>query len=119
MPETTGSGAGRTSGRQQKRIEVGLMMIVRGKEKSGAPFEDTVHSNNVSRTGASFVSERDLQIGMDIEITIPARPGQKEEDFITAARIVRAAPGEAEKENVFGVQFSRRFLRVFVSEGSY
>jgi hypothetical protein len=117
MAAQGGSPAGPSSGRQQKRIEVGLKMRVRGKDRHGVPFDDTVYSNNVSRTGASFRIERELEVGQTIEIVIPPRVGRDEADFVTTAKIVRVQPTEVERERIVGVQFERRFLRVFVSEG--
>jgi len=113
----TGTGGGRL----QRRISVGLAMTVRGKETDGVPFEDSVHSGNVSRTGASFATRRQLEVGAEVELTIPRRPGERGEDadFVSRARVVRVVAGSEEGERVVGVQFlDRRFHRVFVSEST-
>jgi hypothetical protein len=104
--------------RKQRRIEVGLMMHIRGKEANGKPFEDTSHTANVSRTGALFTTIRDIQLGDEVEIIIPPRVGRGSEgDFISRARIVRLTPGDNPGEKVVGVQFlDSRFFRVYVSE---
>ncbi|MBI1749066.1 MAG: PilZ domain-containing protein [Acidobacteria bacterium] len=109
-----------TGGRVQKRVAVGLAIQVSGKEADGTPFEDTVHSGNVSRTGASFTTLRGLEVGMEVDVVIPRRPGEREDaDFATRARIVRVQPGSAERELLIGMQFlDRRFHRVFVSEST-
>ena len=110
--------AEQTGGRVQKRVAVGLEMRVSGKEANGLPFDDTVHSGNVSRTGASFLTLRDLQMGMQVDVLIPRRPGDREEsDFTSRAQIVRVQAGTEEREILVGVQFlDRHFHRVFVSE---
>jgi hypothetical protein len=111
--------SGQGSGRQQRRIEVGLAMTVSGKESDGTPFVDTVQSGNVSRSGAAFTTYRTLSLGSEVDVVIPRRPGEHGEDadFSSRARIVRIIPGAREREFVVGVQFlDRRFHRVFVSE---
>ena len=103
-----------------KRIEVGLAMQVSGKEVNDLPFTDTVHSNNVSRTGASFLTRRQLEIGMELDVQIPARPGDpKNAKFDSRARVVRVQPGTEEREILVGVQFlERKFERVYVPESN-
>ena len=114
------SAAEQTGGRVQKRVAVGLEMRVSGKEANGLPFDDTVHSGNVSRTGASFLTLRNLQEGMQVDIEIPRRPGDRaDSDFTSRAQIVRVRPGLEEREILVGVQFlDRHFHRVFVSEAT-
>ena len=109
-----------TNIQRQKRVAVGLAMQVRGKEANGLPFDDTVYSGNVSRTGASFLTLRGLELGMDVDVMIPRRPGDPPEaDFSSRARVVRVQPGTQERELMVGVQFlDRRFHRVYVSEAS-
>ena len=105
-------------GRVQKRVAVGLAMQVSGKEVGGMPFDDTVYSGNVSRTGASFHTHRRLEVGMDVDVLIPRRPGDPvDADFASRARVVRAQPEADGQEILVGVQFlDRRFHRVYVSE---
>ena len=107
--------------RMQKRIAVGLAMLVRGVERDGTAFEDSTQSYNISRTGASFTTARQLEVGMELEIIIPGRttPRGTENDFIAQARIVRILPGKSEAEKTIGVQFvGPRFHRIFVSEST-
>lgn len=101
-----------------KRIEVGLAMQVKGKEANGLPFDDTVHSGNVSRTGASFLTRRRLEIGMEVDVLIPRRPGDPADaNFDSRALVVRVQPGAEENEILVGLQFlDRKFHRVYVSE---
>ncbi len=117
---TPGGKAEQTADRRnQRRIEVGLPMLVRGTDRHGQTFEDTAHSYDVSRTGASFLSRRELGVGMMLEIIIPrasnARPGDA--DFVSQARVVRlVAIGDGREVRV-GVNFvGPRFHRVFFSE---
>jgi hypothetical protein len=118
MPDEKFTPPAGPSGRLQKRISVGLMMYVGGKDLNGEPFQDVVHSTNISRTGASFVLHRKVEVGMDLELKFPPRPGRHEEEFVMSARIVRAVPDNSEGGLLLGVQFSRRFLRVYVPESS-
>jgi len=107
--------------RVQRRIEVGLPIVVRGTDREGERFEDTAQSYNVSRTGASFSTLRQLEVGMEVELSIP-RPGTRREpetDFVTLARVVRVLPEKKDRGRIVGVQFvGPRFHRVFVSEST-
>ena len=114
------SAAQQGGGRIQKRVAVGLEMRVSGKEANGLRFEDTVHSGNVSRTGASFYTLRDLKVEMELDVMIPRRPGDpKDAGFASRARVMRVEPRPEEGESLVGVQFlDRRFHRVYVSEST-
>jgi hypothetical protein len=111
-----------TDRRTQRRIAVGLPMTVRGTDAGGIRFEDASQTHNVSRTGVSFLSSRELKLGMDVEITI-SREGAKDSDFQTLAHVVRVeaaseSPEDAPQQFLVGVQFiGPRFHRVFVNEG--
>lgn len=101
--------------RAQRRIAASVTLQVRGVEGFGAPFEDNVAAEDVSRTGASFYSTRQVDLGDELDITIP---GQAAKDFQTRARIVRVLPGRTDDERLIGLQFlGPRFHRIFVSEG--
>lgn len=110
--------------RIQRRIAVGLPMTVRGTDAAGIRFEDASQTHNVSRTGVSFITSRELKLGMDVEIAI-SREGARDSDFQTLAHIVRVEPAEpdapakdAPQQYLIGVQFiGPRFHRVFVNEG--
>jgi hypothetical protein len=102
-------------------VEVGLPMIVRGTDRHGMRFEDATHCFNVSRTGASFATTRDFELGADVEVLITLASGGRGGlgDFSTLARVVRIVPGEDPAEKVVGVQFlEARFPRVFSSEST-
>ena len=110
----------RTQGRVQKRVAVGLEMRVSGKDANGMPFDDVVHSGNVSRTGASFYTRRELKPDMVIDVLIPRRPGDpKDADFSSRARIMRVQPSGEVRDTLVGVHFlDRNFHRVYVSEAT-
>jgi len=106
-------------GRKQRRIDVGLLLFVRGKDAAGLDYEDEAHSGNVSRTGCSFQTHREYKPGDEFEIMIPKRPGREEPDYITPARVVRVTPARDGQSWHVGVLFlGPRFHRVFVSENT-
>lgn len=114
-----GKGDGRER-RVQRRISVGLPILVRGSDASGR-YEDAVHSFDLSRTGLSFATAREIAVGDDVEIVIPPSGSVRrpEKEFCTLAHVVRVENGEADGERIVGVQFSGpRLNRVFVSEGT-
>jgi c-di-GMP-binding flagellar brake protein YcgR len=105
--------------RVQRRISVGLPILVRGSD-AGGRYEDAVHSFDLSRTGLSFATGREIAVGNEVEIVIPASGAVRrpEKEFCTLAQVVRVQNGEAEGERIVGVQFlGQRLNRVFVSEG--
>jgi c-di-GMP-binding flagellar brake protein YcgR len=105
--------------RVQRRIHVGVPIVVRGTDASGHRFEEAAHSFDVSRTGLSFTTGREINVGADVEIVIP-RSGAlrgRDREFATLAHVVRVQNGEAEGERIVGVEFvGPRLNRVFVSE---
>jgi len=114
-------GNGGRERRVQRRVSVGLAVIVRGTDAAGHRFEETAHSYDLSRTGLSFVTPRDLAVGNDLEIVIPQGGWSRTPDreFSTLAHVVRVRDGEKEGERVVGVQFYGPHLnRVFVSEST-
>lgn len=106
--------------RVQRRIHVGLPILVRGKDAAGARYEDAVHSFDLSRTGLSFATAREIAVGEDVEIVIPPNGSRRnpEKEFATLAHVVRVQNGATDGERIVGVQFfGPRLNRVFVSEG--
>ena len=117
--EKTSGGAAK--GRVHRRVEVGLPMIVRGTDRHGIRFEDVTHCFNVSRTGASFATTRELDMGAKLEVVIALATGAQggRGDFSCLSQIVRIVPGEEPPDIIIGVQFlEARFPRVFVSEST-
>ncbi len=106
--------------RLQRRIAVGLPMLVRGVDGPGTRFEDAAQTFDVSRTGASFVTRREIRMGMDLEIVIPQLHSPRHTgDFTTLAHVVRVVPGSKPGESVVGLQFiGPRFHRVFITEAT-
>ena len=105
--------------RREKRVPVHLPMLVRGTDGSGERFEERTATENLCRGGAAFVTRYALELGMSIEITIPAAPSKIERDaeFFTHGRIVHLAPGKNDRERIVGVEFTGpHFHRMFVSE---
>ncbi len=120
MPEKK-NGSEEQPQRVSKRIDVSLPLLVRGHDIHGQSFEDSTHSFNVSREGASFLTRRELRLDQQVELVIPqrstARPLGSQTDFVTTAavrRIVSKSPGEWE----VGVHFTGPRLRTFMSESA-
>src|SRR2546422_7456759 len=57
--------------RQERRIVVRMPMHVRGTDHQGLRFEELTESENIGRTGAAFATWHNLDLGDDVEITIP------------------------------------------------
>ncbi len=105
--------------RADRRINVHLPMWVRGRDRAGVQFEETTSSENLCRSGAAFATRYELDLGADLQITIPmARQGAAtESDFATQGRVVHVVPHEGKHSRTVGVQFTGpRFQRVFRPE---
>ena len=107
--------------RKQRRINVGLHVVVRGQDGDGRRFEITSEILDVSRTGASFLSARDIAMGADLELLIPklglGRPSK--DDYQTLAHVVRLVDDPVSGQRVIGVLFvGPKFNRVFITEES-
>lgn len=113
------SGDGGSERRTQRRVTAGLPIVVRGSDAAGHRFEESTTSFDVSRTGLSFVTAREIAVGDELEILIPQSGVFRKPDreFSTLAQVVRVQKSENDKETIVGVQFLGRHLnRVFVSE---
>ncbi|HXN22183.1 MAG TPA: hypothetical protein VOA41_05505 [Candidatus Dormibacteraeota bacterium] len=110
-----------TKQRADHRVTVHLPMWVRGRDCDGMQFEESTASENLCRSGAAFVTRHRIDLGADLEITIPlARPGNTaEKDFATRGRVIHVVPVEGRRQRIVGVQFTgRRFQRIFRPETS-
>jgi hypothetical protein len=82
-------------------------------------FEEHTSSENLCRGGAAFATRYPLNLGIHLEIRIPAAPtaASEETEFSTRGRIVHMKRGRDEHELIVGVEFTGpRFHRMFVSE---
>lgn len=119
-----GSGSASTPAlerRRERRVPVHLPMLVRGKDRMGATFEERTSSENLCRGGAAFATRYLLDLGAQLEIRIPGAPAASnhESEFSTQGRIVHLKPGKSAHELIVGVEFTGpRFHRIFVSESS-
>jgi len=116
---TASSSAAALERRRERRVPVHLPLVVRGKDLHGSSFEERTSSENLCRGGAAFATRYPLDLGIQLEIEIPAPPNPSSGDteFSTHGRIVHVKPGRDQHESIVGVQFTGpRFHRMFVSE---
>jgi hypothetical protein len=105
--------------RRERRVLVHLPMLVRGTDRTGELFEEHTSSEDLCRGGVAFATRYAVDLGMKIEISIPASPvaGDPDAEFATHGRIVHVKPGRSDREVIVGVEFTGpRFHRMFVSE---
>lgn len=114
-----GTSGGGSERRRQRRIHVSLPITVRGVDANGVPFEEIIHSYDVSRGGASFPSLQRLEMGAELEVTIPRRiPGREElPDFITTGIVVRLIENKDGSRQV-SVKFVGPQFPTYVSEAA-
>jgi hypothetical protein len=107
--------------RRERRVPVKLPMLVRGTDRTGEWFEEHTSSENLCRGGAAFATRYAVDLGMSIEISIPASPSAADPDteFSTHGRIVHLKPGTNEREMIVGVEFTGpHFHRIYISEST-
>src|SRR5260370_41569461 len=94
--------------RADRRINVHLPMWVRGRDRAGVQFEETTSSENLCRSGAAFATRYELDLGADLQITIPmAKQGAAtESDFATQERVVHVGSHEGMHTRLACVQFT-------------
>jgi len=105
--------------RKEKRLQVRLPVEIRGTDRSGSQFDERTTSENLCRGGVAFTLSRELELGANLEISIPLpRPGQQgETDFATRGQVRHVYVTGSGR--VFGVAFTGpRFHRMFLSESA-
>jgi hypothetical protein len=106
--------------RRQHRIAVALEVRIRGVDRAGLAFEETIHSDNISRGGCSLDVSRELDLGAELDIEILRRvPGRRDPvSFLTRGVVVRSAPtGPAgEDRYLIGIQFTGPHFPTYASE---
>lgn len=116
---SAGTDGGGSERRAQRRVTAGLPIIVRGNDAAGHRYEESATSFDVSRTGLSFVTTREIAVGDELEVLLPQGGALRKvgREFSTLAQVVRVQKDESDKGKIVGVQFLGRHLnRVFVSE---
>lgn len=104
--------------RRQSRLSVSMNALVKGVDRFGQPFDESISSENISRGGLMLVTNRELNEGGDLDITIPRPPiGRRERaPFFTTGKIVRIIQ-QPDGFHV-AVQFTGPQFHTFVKETS-
>lgn len=103
--------------RRERRVPVHLPIVVRGTDLTGMSFEEHTSSENLCHGGAAFATRYPLNLGIQLEIQIPAVSGANEDrEFSTQGRIVHVKPGRDKHEIIVGVEFTGP--RLVVSEAT-
>ena len=98
--------------RSHYRLPLRVPIFIKGVDKHGEEFFELTHTVNVSASGASFVSKRELQLDADLMVSIPAPlpsdPHEAEEyDFRFHAKIVRVENGTIHPSKKVSVRFTK------------
>jgi hypothetical protein len=105
--------------RREKRVQVRLPVEIRGKDSSGAQFNEVTTSENLCRGGVAFTLTRELDLGamLDINIPLPRGGKQGDNDFATRGQVRHMS--RSGDSLIFGVMFTGpRFHHMFVSENA-
>jgi hypothetical protein len=107
--------------RRERRVEVQLILKIRGTDSDGVSFDETTKTESVCRCGLSFATQRRLIAGapLEIAIPIPSRGKESSGEFSTRARVVSVVLGQDRRKRRVGVEFTgARFNRLFTPEES-
>jgi len=105
--------------RRQHRIAVALEVRIRGVDRAGLPFEEVIHSDNISRGGCSLEVSRELDLGAELDIEILRHlPGRAGLIFLTRGVVVRSVPAgpAGEDRYLIGIQFTGPHFPTYASE---
>lgn len=77
--------------RRSSRLQVSLQTFVRGVDKSGVPFDISVPSEDVSRSGLRFVVPSEVEVGAELDIVVqrPSLGGREFPPLFTRGKVVR------------------------------
>jgi len=90
--------------RRQHRIGVALEVIITGANRHGIAFEETTHSNDVSRGGCSFYTAHEISVGAELDIEIIRHLTGSQSSFLTRGLVLRAVE-EAPDRMLIAVRF--------------
>ena len=82
--------------RKHKRVKAEIFVKLKGKDIHGEDFEEVVRTTDLSKTGASFSTTRDLQVGDEVFLSIPL-----------PSKIVRIDKFTGSEEKKYGVIFKQ------------
>ena len=102
--------------RRQSRLSVSMNALVKGVDRLGQPFDESIGSENISQGGLMLMTQRELAEGAELDITIPRPPiGRREQaPFYTTGKVVRSIPEGAGYR--VAVQFTGPQFRTFIKE---
>ena len=80
--------------RRNRRVRVNFHMRLRGKDVHGKDFEEVVKTVDISKTGACFITDKDLPVGAEVFLAIPL-----------PATVVRIDKYEKSADKKYGVFF--------------
>ena len=105
--------------RRQHRIAVALEVRIRGTDRAGLPFEETILSDDISRAGCSLEVSRELDLGAELDIEIhrrlPSRGGLS--PFLTRGVVLRSAPAGEDRYTI-GIHFTGPQFPTYASENT-
>jgi len=110
--------------RQQHRLAVALEVRIRGVDRAGITFEESVFSHDISRGGCSLEISREVEVGAELEVEIlrhvpgPAGTSPFETRGVVLRSVPAAAPDGASGEEVYtvAIQFTGPHFPTYASE---
>ena len=103
--------------RRQHRIGVALEIHIAGRDRHGTAFEETTHSNDVSRGGCSFRTTHEVAPGAELEIEIIRHITGSQSSFLTRGVVQRVSP-ENPDAWLLGVRFVGPQFPTYMSEST-
>ena len=107
---------GEQPSRRSSRLQVSLQTFVRGVDKGGVPFDISVPSEDVSRSGLRILMPSEVEVGAELDIVVqrPALGGREFPPLFTRGKVVRVAPQPDGSAYDVAVDIIGPRLRMFV-----
>lgn len=112
--------------RRQHRLAVALEVKIRGTDRAGISFEESVFSHDISRGGCSLEISRELEVGADLEVEIlrhlpgpaGAIPFETQGVVLRCVPAAAANPASASGDEVYtvAIQFTGPHFPTYASE---
>ena len=95
-----------------------MQVFVKGVDRAGVPFDISVGSENVSRSGLMFRLDQEVQVGAELDVVVQRPPLARREfpPLFTRGKVVRVNPAPEGSGYDIAVQFTGPQLRTFVQE---
>ena len=92
--------------RRKRRVQVGVLILVKGIDIYGTPLEETTESVNFSAGGTCFFLKHRIRVGMRVALGITLPSDLK--TYHTTGIVTRVEADHAEPRFKYGIRFAHK-----------